>query len=103
MPRLYGRRWGKKRAAQLEQYPFCRLCEATGRMTIATVADHVIPHRDDPELFWGGDLQSLCSTCHDAVKQTQEKTGALRGAALDGRPLDPDHHWNKETNHAAVR
>jgi 5-methylcytosine-specific restriction endonuclease McrA len=94
MPRLYGRRWAKKRAAQLEIEPFCRLCASAGHMTRATVADHIEPHRGDPVAFWNNELQSLCETCHNAVKQAQEKTGHLRGCDLDGVPLDPKHHWS---------
>jgi 5-methylcytosine-specific restriction enzyme A len=95
MPILYGRRWGKKRAAQLTEEPFCRLCDAAGRITRATVADHIEPHRDDPVKFWAGELQSLCETCHNAVKQAQEKSGTLRGVDANGIPLDPNHHWNR--------
>jgi hypothetical protein len=53
----------------------------------------VDPHRGDPVKFWKGELQSLCETCHNAVKQAQEKTGVLRGCDTDGIPLDPGHHW----------
>lgn len=94
-PRLYGRRWAKKRARQLQDEPLCRLCLKAGRLTPATVADHIEPHRNDPVKFWKGRLQSLCATCHNAVKQAQEKTGHLRGGDLDGLPLDPNHHWNQ--------
>lgn len=92
---LYGRRWGKKRAAQLEEEPFCRLCAKAERITRATVADHIEPHRYDPIAFWQGELQSLCKICHDSVKQTQEKSGYLKGSDTSGVPLDPNHHWNK--------
>jgi 5-methylcytosine-specific restriction endonuclease McrA len=91
---MYGRRWGKKRAAQLEQEPFCRLCAAIGIMTRATVADHIEPHRGDPVAFWNNELQSLCKLHHDSTKQIQEKSGYLTGSDLNGVPLDPGHHWN---------
>lgn len=94
MARLYGRRWSKKRARQLKLEPLCRLCFEAGRLTSATVADHIEPHRDDPVKFWTGALQSLCETCHNAVKQAMEKSGHLRGGRADGMPIDPRHHWN---------
>ena len=95
-PRRYGtERWGRLRAAQLRLEPLCRLCKAIGRIRAATVADHVTPHRGNEYAFWNGALQSLCATCHSAIKQSLEKTGVLRGAAADGRPLDPGHHWNQ--------
>lgn len=64
-------------------------------MTLAKVADHVVPHRGDDELFWDGDLQSLCVSCHSRHKQRYEKSGRMAGARLDGTPVDKGHHWNK--------
>jgi 5-methylcytosine-specific restriction protein A len=60
----------------------------------ATVADHIIPHQGDEALFWSGELQSLCDTCHSSVKQAQEKGGYAIGCGVDGMPLDPKHPWN---------
>ena len=69
--RGYGYRWQKRREQQLRKEPLCRMCEAQGRVTAATVADHVTPHRGDPALF-DGSLQSLCATCHSSVKQRED-------------------------------
>jgi len=94
---LYDRRWHKRRADQLRGHPLCRLCwEIRGRATVATVADHITPHRGDRVLF-EGPLQSLCKPCHDSVKQSTEKGGAgfIRGSDAQGNPLDPRHPWNK--------
>jgi 5-methylcytosine-specific restriction protein A len=85
--------WLKKRQAQLAAEPLCRYCRQQGRLSAASVADHITPHKGDPTLFWG-ELQSLCKPCHDGAKQELERTGRLRGAAADGTPLDPGHHWN---------
>lgn len=70
---------------------------ALGQTVEATVADHVVPHRGDIELFFEGRLQSLCKPCHDAHKQAQEHSagGILRGAGLDGAPLDLAHPWHQ--------
>lgn len=72
--RGYGYRWQKRREDQLRKEPLCRYCQAEGRVTPATVADHITPHRGDKELF-KGPLQSLCETCHSSVKQREEKEG----------------------------
>ncbi len=64
--RLYGRRWKKAAAAYLLEHPLCVECEREGRLTPATVVDHVIPHRGDPEKFWDGAWQSLCEAHHNA-------------------------------------
>lgn len=38
------------------------------------VADHVMPHRGDEEMFWdAGNLQCLCKACHDGEKQREER------------------------------
>jgi 5-methylcytosine-specific restriction protein A len=64
------------------------MCLAEGRTTAATVADHIIPHRGDPDLFWCGELQSLCATCHSRFKQSHESGGQkhLRGCDEFGEP-----------------
>lgn len=68
--------WRKKAKAQLLDEPLCAYCLREGRITPATVADHVKPHRGDPDLFWNGELQSLCDEapwrCHSRVKQKEE-------------------------------
>jgi len=86
--------WLRKRAAQLAREPLCSLCAAIGKVTSATVADHVTPHRGDATSFWEGALQSLCATCHSAHKQAQERGSGLRGCDTTGVPLDPAHPWN---------
>lgn len=94
-PRLYGRRWREARAAFLAKHPLCTLCEKIGRVTAASVVDHIQPHKGNAKRFWDrNNWQPLCKRCHDAVKQSEERTGSLRGAAMDGQPLDPNHHWN---------
>jgi hypothetical protein len=35
------------RAKQIKMEPLCRFCQQRGVITLATVADHIEPHRDD--------------------------------------------------------
>lgn len=73
---LYGTaRWQRLRAHQLAHEPLCRACRAEGRVTPATVCDHVTPHRGDVALFWRGPFQSLCKPHHDGAKQREEQQG----------------------------
>ncbi|KKB12376.1 hypothetical protein VE25_07440 [Devosia geojensis] len=69
-------RWRKRAKAQLAAEPLCAICLKAGRVTAATVADHVEPHRGDPVKFWEGELQSVCDEapwrCHSSVKQREE-------------------------------
>ena len=46
-------RWRKLAKAQLRREPLCARCLDTGRVTLATVADHVVAH--------GGDWKGFCS------------------------------------------
>jgi 5-methylcytosine-specific restriction protein A len=86
--------WSQRRVLQLLERPLCEDCARRGRTTAATVADHVEPHKGDPDRFFHGALQSLCKPCHDIHKQSFERTGRMRGCDEDGRPLDPNHAWN---------
>lgn len=91
---LYDYRWQRRRARQLRDEPLCRFCLALGKIVPASIADHVEPHRGDPILF-AGPLQSLCETCHNSIKQAQEKSGHFRGCDANGRPLDASRWWHK--------
>lgn len=88
-----------RRAEQLAREPLCRMCAAEGRVTAGTVADHIIPHRGDPRLFWEGELQTLCDAlpwrCHSSRKQKIETLGYEPGCDLAGRPKDIGHPWNR--------
>ena len=94
--KMYGtQRWRRQSRAWIVRHPLCVLCEARGRITAAMVCDHVEPHGGDPVKFWAGPFQSLCKPCHDGTKAELERSGTLRGAGVDGMPLDPDHPWNR--------
>jgi 5-methylcytosine-specific restriction protein A len=60
-------RWGL-RAQALRDQPLCALCLRQGRVSPATVADHIVPHRGDERLaFDATNLRSLCASCHSRV------------------------------------
>jgi 5-methylcytosine-specific restriction enzyme A len=82
--RGYGARWQKARAGWLVAHPLCAACERQGRVTAATVVDHVIPHRGDMALFWAAatNWQSLCKPCHDA--KTAREDGGFGNARTSG-------------------
>lgn len=64
-------------------------------MVQATVANHKIPHKGDEQLFWYGELESVCKPCHDGHIQSSERRQE-RGLpervviGLDGWPLGWD-------------
>ena len=88
--RGYGWKWQQARAAFLAipENVLCRFCERQGRVTPATVVDHIEPHKGDWALFWDrGNWQPLCKRCHDGTKQAQEK-GGKAAIGVDGWPIE---------------
>jgi 5-methylcytosine-specific restriction endonuclease McrA len=72
--------------------PLCRLCLEAGRVTPATAADHVVPHRGDYTAFRLGQLRSLCADCHNTLDRTNRPRAPVRE---NGTPSDPNHPWNR--------
>ena len=95
--RLYNSQvWHRLKYKQLLKEPCCTYCDGVGHVVMATVVDHIEPHKGDLELFHDPDnLQSLCKMHHDSTKQREEKTGSVIGGNEKGQPNDPAHHWNK--------
>ncbi|WP_247511397.1 HNH endonuclease [Bradyrhizobium sp. 157] len=67
------------------------MCEAKGLIAPAEVADHIMPHKGDYQLFWYGELQSLCVPCHNKSKQQLEHRGYTTDIGADGWPTDARH------------
>ena len=64
--RGYDRKWRVARESFILNNPLCVQCEKVGRLTFSAVVDHIIPHRQDRNLFndqtnW----QALCTRCHN--------------------------------------
>lgn len=78
---LVGRALQRARAELFEREPLCRKCKAKGRVTAATIRDHVIPlaegGTDDDE-----NIQPLCQTCSDVKTAEEAKRGAARARGL---------------------
>ena len=55
------------------------MCTVEGKLTPATVVDHIEPHRGDQVLFWDtANWQPLCKVHHDSDKQMWEKSRSER-------------------------
>lgn len=64
--RGYDNRWRKARELFLARRLWCTECEREGRLTPATVVDHIVPHKGDKALFWDmNNWQALCGQCHN--------------------------------------
>jgi 5-methylcytosine-specific restriction protein A len=75
--RGYGWDYQKARKRLLQDEPLCRECLKNGRVTVARIADHVIP------LAQGGsrsanNLQPLCAPCHRAKTLSEAQAGKQR-------------------------
>lgn len=74
--RGYDGRWRKARDGYLRRHPLCAYCEREGKVTAATILDHVIPHLGNMQMFWDRDnWQPLCKPCHDVTKAREEGRG----------------------------
>ena len=86
-PRIRGAKGQKLRARRLARTNgLCEDCQAEGRVTLATVVDHIVP------LAHGGaesdeNTRNLCKSHHDA--RTAEQFGFRQkiGIGLDGWPV----------------
>lgn len=75
--RTTGRKLQGMRAELFRSNPLCAMCEAQGRVTIATQRDHIVP------LAEGGaddasNTQGLCKACHDVKSKAEAARGTRR-------------------------
>ena len=72
--RGYGAKWQRERRKYLDSNPFCVKCYEEGHITMATVVDHIKPHRGDQKLFWNrGNWQPLCEHHHNVKTMTEDR------------------------------
>jgi 5-methylcytosine-specific restriction protein A len=58
--------WLRLRESFLRDNPLCIECKREGRHILATVVDHIIPHKGNKDIFYDASgLQSLCKRHHD--------------------------------------
>ena len=95
--------WKRLRAAHLSRFPFCRDCDAAGRLVIANTVDHIIPvSAGGPALPGHDGLNSYCATCHNHKTARGIEAGAVRtskprkGCDAMGNPIDSAHPWHAE-------
>lgn len=64
------------------------MCQAEGRVTAASVVDHVIAHKGDQALFWDREnWQPICAPCHNRAKQRDERGRPVQAVGEDGWPV----------------
>ena len=73
-----GRPWRRLRDSILQRdQHLCQPCKATGRFTLATQVDHIVPQAE------GGtddrvNLQGICGPCHEAKTKEEAARGVSR-------------------------
>jgi 5-methylcytosine-specific restriction protein A len=76
---LYGHRWRIERLEFLREHPMCLMCLADGVTELATIVDHVEPHKGSLKLFWDRrNWQPICKPHHDSHKARQEHADGYR-------------------------
>lgn len=87
--RGYTPTWDKAARHYRNLHPLCLGCQANGRVTIAEVVDHTVPHKGNQELFWAeANWQSSCTPHHSIVKQILEDLYAQGKATAADLRLD---------------
>ena len=90
--RGYGRQHVALRAQLLADEPLCRMCKAKGKITAATIADHIVPIAKLPPgapLYDIRNLQPVCGDCHDAKTRADNNwRPARKRIGADGWPVD---------------
>ena len=72
--RGYDATWHRMSKMVRMEEPLCRHCLRDGRVTAATLVDHIVPLSLSPELRLDrGNLQALCSRCHSFKTQADLK------------------------------
>jgi 5-methylcytosine-specific restriction endonuclease McrA len=88
--------WRKGRLIFLAQHPLCERCKAKGRITAATVVNHIKPHKGDITLFFAwSNFEATCKPCHDRDIQSEERIGYSKAIGIDGWPTDNRHPANR--------
>jgi 5-methylcytosine-specific restriction protein A len=71
--RGYDSTWRKLRAWFLKQNPLCWFCAQNGRVTAASVVDHIEPISMAPDRRLDhANLRSSCKPCHDRHTATEQ-------------------------------
>ncbi len=85
--RLRGRRAVEQRQRRLQMEPLCRDCRVKGKITPATVPDHIVP------LAKGGsdddtNVRCLCAPCHRARTAEQFGHRRVQPVSIEGWPAE---------------
>jgi 5-methylcytosine-specific restriction protein A len=79
----------------------CVLCKQRGLLVRSECVDHDPPHGGDLTKFWDRSTwRPLCWSCHSSATLA-DQTGRphrVRGCDASGVPVDPGHHWHRNSD-----
>jgi 5-methylcytosine-specific restriction protein A len=84
-------RWRKRSLAHRRAHPFCVMCEAEGKVSLATQVHHVVEHHGDEVAFFLGEVIGLCLDHHNLEHKRNPSRGYSPEIGVDGWPIDPGH------------
>lgn len=88
--------WKRLRAQVLAEEPLCRWCLARGLVVASTDVDHIKDSREDySDDNRRENLTAMCHECHSLKTAASMGKRVSMGCDVSGKPLDPDHPWNK--------
>lgn len=101
-PFYRSKEWLRFRTWFLSHHP---LCAVPGCRTKPTHVDHVVSRRAGGADFDQSNCQNLCASHHNTKTAMRDKPfsktnmGRLMVSGCDalGKPIDPEHPWNKPT------
>src|SRR3546814_19413566 len=83
--RIRGRKGVALRKRRLAAEPLCRMCKAEGRVTAATVPDHIVPLAKGGEAV-AANTRSLCAAHHAQVtREALERKSVVTGKRVSVR------------------
>jgi 5-methylcytosine-specific restriction protein A len=72
--KFYGsQHWRVTSQQHLRMEPLCRECQKRGRVSMATMTDHIVPIRFGGSRFDEKNLQSLCDPCHAKKRKIESQ------------------------------
>lgn len=84
------RKYRRAREFVLDDDPLCSDCRAIGRVRAAEHTHHIVPLAEGGAKHDSNNMVGLCREHHQ-----KRHGGKVKGSAVDGSPLDPDHPWNR--------
>ena len=75
--RITGRKLQQLRKELFDREPLCRPCYQAGRVTVATMRDHIVALEEGGEDV-ESNVQPICAACHEVMCEAERARGVRR-------------------------